>query len=282
MILDGAMGTLLPEESQHHALWSTHCVISNPEAILEIHKSYISQGADVIQTSTYQTSSKLSEWFPKENYAGVIKKSVDIAYMAAKGKAFIAGSVGPYGASLSNGAEYTGEYGGITDANLEEFHKERLDILYNDNRVDIIALETIPSQQEIKVLTQMMRQRQKPYYISLSVKGNLLADGSSLEEFSPLLLEANLVGVNCLSPIDSLLWLQKLKPLGIPMCVYPNSGEVYQDRHWRSSEQVDQEIAWEDYIGELYALGNVKLIGGCCRTTPDTIAEMRKVVDLLY
>lgn len=287
LVLDGALGTLLPQTSQEHPLWSTHTVITSPQLIQQIHESYIERGARLIQTSTYQTSEgNIQKYFPDEDYSQVVQKSVDLATAAKNGRTdvFIAGSIGPYGASLANGAEYTGEYQGITDAGLVAFHEKRLDIMCQDPNVDIIGLETIPNLQEIKVLTKMMNARQKPYYLALSVKGETLADGTPLSEFSKEILQGErllCVGVNCLGLTDSLQWLQRLAPLNKPLIVYPNSGEIYEGREWHEGKAEDH-ITWKEYVQRCKEQGNVVIIGGCCRTTPDSIGEVTQAVDDLY
>jgi homocysteine S-methyltransferase len=258
----------------------------DPQAVQMIHECYIQHGAQVIQTSTYQTSeNSVQKWFPEEIYEQVVTKSIDLAYNAkADREVFIAGSIGPYGASLANGAEYTGNYNDISDDFLEAFHKTRLDILCQDDRVDLIALETIPNAQEIKVLTKMMNERQKPYYISLSVKGDTLADGTPLQELKELILQGKglqCVGVNCLGLSDSLLWLTKLKPWGKGLVVYPNSGEIYEDRAWHEPSKEDR-MTWEQYVESLHEIGNVKIIGGCCRTTPEIIGELSRAVERIH
>lgn len=289
-ILDGALGTLLPPESQSHALWSTHTVLSHPSIISDIHKSYITHGARIIQTSTYQTSEEAVEkWFPGKNYKDVVLKSVELADRARSESGvpgvFIAGSVGPFGASLANGAEYTGQYGDVDKVGIKKFHQVRLDVLCNDERVDLIALETIPNKDEIKTLIEEMNQKEKPYYLSLSVKEDNLADGASSDEIIKIVKEANdnlvAVGVNCLSLETSLKWLKTLKPLNRGLVVYPNSGELYVDRQWvRDSSK--KQLTWEEYVVELKAIGDVRIVGGCCRTTPEIIGEIKTAVDKLF
>ncbi|CEP21099.1 mmuM [Cyberlindnera jadinii] len=290
ILLDGALGTLLSQESQSHALWSTHAVVVEPRTIESIHEEYIQNGAELLLTSTYQTSeANVKKWFKDEDYSEVVKRSVDLAYeakMKCNGgrQVFIAGSVGPFGASLANGAEYTGDYGNITDEELVEFHRKRLDILCDDRRVDIIAWETVPSLQEVRVLTRMMNEREKPYYLSFSVKEDTLADGTPLDEFVTESLKGkNLtcIGVNCLGSSSSLHWLSKLRPFGKPLVVYPNSGEIYRNGKWEDAAKVDA-MSWVDYVEQLHAIGNVKIIGGCCRTTPETIKAIGEAINKVW
>ncbi|KAH3681131.1 hypothetical protein WICPIJ_007906 [Wickerhamomyces pijperi] len=280
LTLDGSLGTLLPEEAQNHPLWSTYTVIEDPQVISNIHKSYLDNGAQIVQTSTYQTSeNKLKEFYPDVTYQDAIKKSIDISWEAIKQttstdqEKFIAGSVGPYGASLANGAEYTGDYPGIDSEGLKKFHQVRLDTLCEDERVDLIGFETIPNILEMEVCLQMMKGKDKPYYIALSVNGENLADGSSIDQIKKILdsnPDENLIaiGINCLGLSDSLRWLRKLATITEKkLIVYPNSGEKYdENRCWYVTNV--NEMSWEEYLDILKGefKGKLGIIGGCCRT----------------
>lgn len=290
LVLDGALGTLLPEESQSHPLWSTHTLLTSPEIIKSIHESYIKNGAQLIQTSTYQTSEEglQKSEFGDLKYKDVLMKSIDLAYEAKiksdKPEVWIVGSVGPYGASLANGAEYTGDYGCISYKELEEFHKERLEVLCLDKRVDIIGLETIPNILEIEVLISLMEKYNKNYYLSLSVSESTLADGCSVEELQRVVKGDGLIalGINCLSLDHSLKWLKTLQIFQKDLIVYPNSGEIYDGvkKDWISNPK--GTISWREYIKEIKKIGNVKIIGGCCRTNPDTIKEVSLLVNEIW
>lgn len=292
LLLDGALGTLLPEESQNHALWSTHSVIKFPEIIKDVHKQYIEKGCDMLITSTYQTSEAgVKRWFPELKYADVVRKSIDIAYEAlvetnTVGKVFIVGSIGPYGASLANGSEYTGDYGDITDEELFIFHKEMVDIMCEDDRIDIVALETIPNLQEVKILTNMMKQKKKLFYLGMSIRDRYMADGiTTVDDLIPVFSKiSNLaaVGVNCVGLVDSLKWMEMLKASGQKLVVYPNSGEVFDKSVRRYLGSPEKNITWEQYIRKLKENGDVLIVGGCCRTDPSVIGKMRKVIDELY
>jgi len=292
LILDGALGTLLPEASQTHPLWSTHTVLTSPSTIKSIHKSYIENGSQLIQTSTYQTSQlglQKSEFDISYNEALV--KSIDLAYEAKNNSTdvWIVGSVGPYGASLANGAEYTGDYGNVTDEELVNFHKERIEVLCNDSRVDIIGLETMPNFKELKVLTELMEKYDKSYYLSLSVKDDSLADGTDIAKLSSDIFTGgkNLIaiGVNCLSQKDSIKWLKFLLKQAPTknLIVYPNSGELYDGIKKDWIKDPNGTMSWREYVEELKLIGgNVKIIGGCCRTTPNDIKEISELVKKLW
>lgn len=288
LILDGALGTLLPDVSQSHPLWSTHTVLTSPSTIKSIHESYIKNGAQLIQTSTYQTSERgLNDSEFNVSFSDALKRSIDLAYEAKGGRddVWLVGSVGPYGASLANGAEYTGDYGNISDEGLINFHTERISVLCNDDRVDIIGLETMPNKRELRILLELMDSYDKDYYLSLSVNGEKLADGTTIEELLELISKAERLiaaGVNCLSLQDSLEWLKKLKESEKILIVYPNSGEIYDGINKKWIENPNGSMSWKNYVQKLKAIGNVKIIGGCCRTTPNDIKQISDLVSELW
>jgi S-methylmethionine-dependent homocysteine/selenocysteine methylase len=80
----------------------------------------------------------------------------------------IAASIGPYGAYLANGSEYHGDYG-ISDQELTDFHEPRIKLL-DSSTADILACETIPSFQEAKVLSAILKNINKAAWISFSCK----------------------------------------------------------------------------------------------------------------
>lgn len=306
LILDGSLGTSLPQEAQEHALWSTYSVINDPDTIKNIHMGYLANGSQIIQTSTYQTSEEtLKQFYPELDYQQTILKSIDIAsdaisahrLRAAETKEdignskFICGSVGPYGASLANGAEYTGDYGAeMTRDKLVAFHQKRLQVLCQDPRMDIIGFETIPSMLELQCISAMMMEQYptKPYYVSLSVNGEALADGSTFDQIKEWLETATAaadnfvaLGVNCLGLFDSLKWLAKLSTIITnkqKLIVYPNSGEKY-DGKLRKFVNNPDEMSWSEYLDLLKGKewwSKVGVIGGCCRTDCGTIKTIKE------
>lgn len=288
LVLDGALGTLLPQESQSHPLWSTHTVLTSPSTIKSIHQSYIKNGAQLIQTSTYQTSEVgISNSEFSITYQEALQKSIDLAHKA-KGEredVWIVGSVGPYGAFLANGAEYTGDYNDITKEKLFGFHKERIEVLCKDERVDLIGLETMPNELELEVLIELMAAYDKDFYLSLSVKDETLADGTSVKKIIETISGAKrllAIGVNCLSLPDSLKWLKWLKEANKDLIVYPNSGEIYDGNTKQWAKNPEGSMSWKEYVLNLKAIGNVKIIGGCCRTTPDDINQISSLVKELW
>jgi S-methylmethionine-dependent homocysteine/selenocysteine methylase len=185
---------------------------------------------------------------------------------------WVAASVGPYGAMLADGSEYRGRYG-LSVAELERFHRPRLDVLANA-APDVLALETVPDVDEARALLRAVRGLGVPAWLSYSISGGRTRAGQPLDEAFALAADADeviAVGVNCCTPDDA----DAAVPLaarvtGKPVVVYPNSGEGWDPlaRSWRgrASFTADRVARWR--------AAGARLIGGCCRVGPETIAQV--------
>lgn len=147
IVLHGALGTELEFRGYDVSgkLWSAKYLLENPQYIKNIHKDYIRSGADLVTTSTYQaTFEGLAEvGLSQAEAEDLIRLTVDLAKEARdevwadlseaeKEKRvypLILGDVGPFAAYLANGAEYTGDYGNISLAELKDFHRRRMELL---------------------------------------------------------------------------------------------------------------------------------------------------------
>jgi homocysteine S-methyltransferase len=222
---------------------------------------------------------------------------------------YIAVSLGSYGAALADGSEYRGNYDGITRSALTEFHRKRLSVAIKE-KPDAIAFETVPSFEEISVLAELSIQSyssEVAFWISMSCcDGCLLSDGTEIEK---VLDEINridpngdfvhAIGYNCFhgmytfSLIEILTRHMATKGPKRGIVLYPNSGEDWDAKEscWRRgtgtpglnefATELHSVISFVEKIWLEYSdLPRPKLIlGGCCRTSPNTIAALREVVD---
>ncbi len=206
----------------------------------------------------------------------VLARSVELARQAREesglspDEAWVAASVGPYGASRADGSEYTGDYG-LDIAQLREWHRPRLQTLAAA-APDAIAIETIPSLAELEAVCREIDGLGVPAWVSVTISDGRLRSGDSLAEAFALAGSAPGViaaGVNCcdLSEVSG-----ALGELGrrLPGVAYPNSGEVW---HADSREWSGAASAIASNAGEWVAEG-AHLIGGCCRVGPDQIARI--------
>ncbi|KAJ1562566.1 Catalyzes methyl transfer from S-methylmethionine (SMM) to adenosyl-L-homocysteine (AdoMet) [Nowakowskiella sp. JEL0078] len=311
VILDGGLATALEEyykKTFQNNLWSASSILfADPQAIKNVHLDYLKAGADVILTSTYQCHLPgfVECGFSEEEGKILMRKGVHLAQEALKEfiestafkvsqrrKPLIALSLGSYGAILSNGAEFSGDFGSVTDKDLYTFHFDRLKILADAPAVDILAFETIPSLQEARVIAKLLSEHHDmfpsvPAWISFSCRdkhsighGELFVD--CVEEILKLSKRVVAIGINCTNPefvqdlISGAVEVVKSYERDISFLCYPNNGEYWiaESRSWGSSQH-DLEGRFL-HLAEQWASAGVKAIGGCCRTSPSYIYRLYK------
>lgn len=293
LLLDGGLSNELERQGcdLNQKLWSAKLLESNPEAIVLAHLAYLESGAQCIITSSYQATLPgfMAIGYDKSTASELIIKSVQLAeearsrYMLShphQSKPLIAASIGPYGAYLADGSEYRGDYN-ISDQELADFHEPRINLLDNST-ADILACETIPSFQEASVLSAILKNKNKPAWISFSCKdGKHISDGTPIEKCAAFFAHHPTVfamGVNCTSPnyISELIQSIKINSGDKKIVVYPNSGAVYhaESKTWSGLSDLS---SCEIMVKEWMDLG-ANIIGGCCGIGPEQINAMGKII----
>ena len=293
MVLDGGLATTLEARGSDldDDLWSAKILIEAPDEIQQVHHDFLVAGADCITTSSYQAS------LPGFHRRGIsetqgidlLHQSVRLAVNArdtfwsesanrpGRRRPLVAASVGPFGAFLADGSEYTGAYQ-IGDTDLYEFHRTRWQVLA-ESAVDLLACETIPSRQEAGVILRLLRETPGRWaWLSFSCRdtahmsdGTRLADVVRLCDSTP---NVAAVGINCTRPEFIAPLLTELRQETVkPFIVYPNSGERYDARSRTWSAQPSR-IDWREAAAEWGQLGATG-VGGCCRVGPAQIADLR-------
>lgn len=293
LVVDGAMATELEKLGVDTAndLWSATALLTHPEAVAQVHRNYFEAGANLAITNTYQAnvSAFLAHGFTAQESENVVKKAVHIAvterdrYMERHpgAKVAVAASIGPYGAYLADGSEYTGAYN-LPDATYREFHRQRI-ALADAAGADCFAFETMPNADETHALVGLLADEfpESQAWFSFSVKDpHHLADGTPLAELISALNTADQVlalGVNCLTQQLVEPALNHLRSLTEkPLVAYPNSGESYDPatKTWHPAG-AGASFALNTSV---WVEAGARLIGGCCRTTPQDIAEVSRAV----
>lgn len=294
VILDGSLGAELTSRGHDldDELWSARLLIDDPGALSSLHRTYLEAGADCLTTASYQAT---LEGFQRRGRSlgeaeDLLRLSVSLAARARddfwngpsrrrrRRRPLVAASVGPYGAYLADGSEFTGDYGLDADG-LTAFHRRRLEIL-SEAGADLLAIETVPSLPETRALAGLLRITPGPVaWVSFSCRDDRrLRDGSDLAAAVAELEGVGrvvAVGVNCTAPrcVPGLIAVLA-KTSRRPIVAYPNSGEAYDARAKRwiepgSPVELDAEaVAW-------HAAG-ARLIGGCCRVGPRQIRRIRE------
>ncbi len=292
-ILDGGLATEL--EARGHnlddPLWSARILLERPEAIREVHSDYLQAGADCIISASYQASlpGLMARGRSEAEAAVLIHFSVQLAIEARdqfwgimanrqqRLRPLVAASVGPYGAYLADGSEYTGDYD-LDEAGLLAWHRPRWEILAQSG-ADLLACETIPSLAEARALRQLLLETpHSPAWMSFACKdGAHISDGTPLAECARMLNDVpNLVavGINCTPPrfLPELITAVQSNT-NKHIIVYPNSGERYdaETNQWLGQSDPSEFGTISREWRKMGAL----LVGGCCRTGPEHIRQIR-------
>lgn len=291
MILDGGLATQLEAQGCDigNTLWSASLLQSDPEAIVTATRAYLDVGAECVATASYQAS---REGFAARGMSAIeadelmllsielAKRSRDEYLHDNPGLEFVplvAASLGPYGAMLHDGSEYSGDYG-VTAETLRSFHASRL-ALFDSCGADVLALETIPSKLEAEVLAKLLSECSMPAWISFSCRdGAHVVDGTPLEVVAAMFADhptVVAVGINCTPPQYAPELVARLRG-ALPdkaIMAYPNSGETYhvEDNSWTGTvtpgDCAEAALAWVD--------AGAKIVGGCCRMGPEHIRAIR-------
>ncbi len=281
-LLDGGLATEL-EHAGHDLsddLWSARLLRDDPDAVRAVHLSFFRAGAEVATTASYQAGFEnlAAHGLSRAAAEQLMRSSVLVAREAAEQveievpwgpRRLVAASVGPYGALLADGSEYHGDYG-VSDAQLRDAHGPRLEVLA-DAGADLLAVETIPSEQEVTVLLELLRDLpgSTRAWISLScASDSTTRRGEDVRRVFALARDVDqvvAVGVNCTAP-------EHVEPLvraavaasGKPAVAYPNSGESWDAaaRAWGGDGPgVSPEAA------RRWITAGAVFVGGCCRVT---------------
>ena len=291
------MGTELDSRGvdTHDPLWSALALTTAPEAVRQVHTDYLKAGARVITTNTYQATlpALLRAGHDAHRAREVIAAGARLAGEAARrfeaehpeAQVLIAGGLGPYGAYLADGSEYTGVYDvGALDAPVfRDVHLPRIEMLAGEG-IDLFALETLPRLDEAQALVGAVEDlaAESECWVSFQVRpdGAHLADGTPLAEAAAWAADQETVvavGVNCVAPDVVGRALPVLREVTAkPLVAYPNSGDIYDPgtKTWKAGDEGGGFTA----LAPSWIAAGVRLIGGCCRTRPAQIREIAHAV----
>lgn len=285
VVLDGGLSNALADRGHDltDELWTARLLRDAPGEIAAVHRAYFDAGAQVATTASYQASVAGFErrGLTRAEAEELITRSVTIAREVRDEVAesagddvvrLVAASVGPYGAVLADGSEYRGRYG-LSRAALRDFHAPRIELLASAGP-DLLAFETIPDLDEVAVLVDLADEFAIPAWLSGTVSGDRLRDGTPVAEAFALASGSRsvvAVGVNCCAPGDVLPAVRAATDAsGKPGIAYPNSGETWDGvaRQWVGDPEFDLSLT------RAWAESGAAFIGGCCRVGPSTIAAM--------
>ncbi|MDE6034410.1 MAG: homocysteine S-methyltransferase family protein [Ruminococcus sp.] len=268
VFLDGAMGTML----QSHGIQTEHVPellnITNPEAIMKIHRMYAEAGSDIVYANTFGANR-----FKLENTGysveEVVKAGIRNARQAVNGKSLVALDMGSLGQMLEPSGTLS----------FEEAYDVYKEIVIAGNEADLIVIETMTDLYEVKsALLAVKENSDKPVLVTMTFEENMRTFTGVSPECMVAVLEglgADAIGVNCSLGADELFpVLDKICSLtSLPVIAKANAGlpDPVTNRF-----NVNPEDFAESNVR--LAGAGVKIFGGCCGTTPEHI---RKMIDRL-
>ncbi|MDG5787830.1 bifunctional homocysteine S-methyltransferase/methylenetetrahydrofolate reductase [Evansella sp. AB-P1] len=283
IVADGAMGTLLYSYGIGNCLEELN--LSQPDQIKSIHRAYLDAGAQLIQTNTYGANyEKLSRY----GLEGQVKEINIAAVQLAKAAINDFNNSGLIGEQEREQKYLFGTIGGIRtvpgkpipEADIKRVFIEQLSTLLNEG-VDGILLETYHDFEELKIVVEIAREETDlPIVAQLSLTDVGIVHGGipvndALEKIEEL--GADVVGLNCrMGPHHMIRSLEKVSILSKAfLSTYPNASlPSYDDGNYHYSANSDY---FEESAIHLWKQG-VRLIGGCCGTTPDHIRSISRAV----
>lgn len=306
LILDGAMGTMIQQKSLTENDFRGNrfatlpgiqkgnnelLTLTRPDIILDIHRRYLSAGADIIETNTFSAQRiSMADYHCEHLCAEVNAEAVRLARCAANEFStpdkprFVAGSIGPTNKTCSMSADVGDPAArSITFDELYSAYYEQAKTLI-ESGVDLLLIETIFDTLNAKAAIAaacdaMEQSRSLPLMLSMTIAdaGGHTLSGQTINAFLTSVAHAPLfsVGLNCSFGAKEMLPFLRELSRNAPWYVsaYPNAG---LPNSFGGYDQTPQQMAEEveQYIKE----GLVNIIGGCCGTTDEYIAEYATLV----
>ena len=249
--------------------------LTDPQRVSAVHEDYVRAGADVLETNTFGANRiKLRGFGLADTLRDINVKGAQLARAAARGRAYVAGAVGPLGLRIE-------PWGKMAFDEAEGYFREQVQALV-EGGVDLFILETFRDLNEIKAAIAAARAVcSLPIVAQMTIEdeGNSL-DGTPPEQFVPALhaAGADVIGINCsIGPAHMLEALERISGLTTArLSAQPNAGRP------RDIEGRTLYLTSPEYMAS-YARRfldcRVRLVGGCCGTTPDHITQIKAAVE---
>jgi methionine synthase I (cobalamin-dependent)/5,10-methylenetetrahydrofolate reductase len=276
VLCDGATGTLLYAKGIFINRCYDELNVSQPELIRELHHEYMQAGAEIIETNTFGGNSfRLARHSMENRVREINLAGVRLAKEAAKSfDVWVAGSVGPLGVRIE-------PLGKTSFEEARTAFREQIAALV-EGGVDLLMLETFGYVEELHQAILAARDVNPKIpvvaHVTIDEDGNCL-DGSTPESFTPRIESwgVDVIGCNCsVGPVAMLDVIERVRSLtSLPLAAQPNAGMP------RSVEGRNIYLCSPEYMASYarkFVAAGVRLVGGCCGTTPEHIRVMKSAL----
>jgi len=274
LVCDGAMGTMLYAKGVFINKSFDALNVTQPDLVAEVHQEYVRAGADIVETNTFGANRiKLGSFGLADRLHAINEQGAKIARHAAREEAYVAGAIGPLGIRIEPWGKT-----GVDEA--REYFREQAQALL-DGGVDLFILETFRDLNEIGAAVDAVRRiSDLPIVAQMTTEedGNTL-DGTPPEKFAPELEKrgATVIGVNCaVGPAPMLDTIERMAAVtSRRLSAQPNAGQP------RDVEGRNIYLCSPEYMASYarrFIMHNVRIVGGCCGTTPEHIRQIKAAV----
>ncbi len=273
LVADGAMGTMLYSRGVFINRCFDELNISGPDLVRQVHRDYAEAGAEILETNTYGANrARLAGFGLAEKLLEINAAGVRLAREAARGGSFVAGAMGPLGVHVE-------PLGPTSFSEARAIFREQAEALIASG-ADLLVLETFGDLNELREAIFAAREAAGPDPVIVAQVAvddfGCLPGGASVETFAREMNSwpADVLGVNCsVGPKTTLEVIEQVARYSRkPLSAMPNAG-IPTRVEGRNIYLCSPEYMAQ-YARRLLWAG-VKIIGGCCGTTPEHIKLIR-------
>ncbi len=279
LVMDGAMGTQLIQLGLTHGHPSMLWNVERPQAVSSVHRSYADAGCNCLTTNTFGGSTlMLARYGLLERFEELNRQAVRLAKEAAEGRCFILGDIGPCG-------DFLEPLGDLTELELADAVKRQADQLLAEG-IDGFIVETMSDTTEMQVTVSALKSFGLPIISSYTYERNgetyqtMMGTTPKQAALAAFHAGADAIGANCgtsLSLDDYLAIGADLMSCchGLPVLLQPNAGTPIA-----TPDGFEYGVSPADFAewAETAAKLGIKIVGGCCGTTPDHIKAVAEAL----
>ena len=269
------MGTLIMDSGAEVPGAFERLSLNRPEIIENIHRSYVAAGAQIIETNTFGANPiKLAETNDAGRINEMIFRAVDLAKKAAGDRVCVCGSVGPIGKLLE-------PIGSLTFEEAFQAYSVTAKLLMQSG-ADLVSIETISDLQEMRAAVLAFKDNTNlPIIASMTYDESGRTNMGTSPEAAVAVLEGlgvDVIGANCSMGPEGLVAIAKrlVKAATVPVMIMPNAGKPILKNGKAVYKMTPEKFA---QISRQFLACGVKIIGGCCGTTPEHIKALASLAN---